>query len=324
MLRVSECFWHTVIVITRGLSAKGPKQKGPCMSYTADEIATQPACWAAATELAAGATSLLPSPGERVAVVGCGTSYNMGLAYAWLREAAGQGLTDAMTGSELRPGREYDRYLFFSRSGTTSEVLEALRQVPPGRPATAFTADASSPLAQAAPGVNLDFASERSVVQTRWATSLLVFLRAQLGEDTGSLLGQAKRALDDPLPEGAMSARQFTFLGRGWTVGLAREAALKLREAAQAWTESYPASEVRHGPISVLDHGSLVWCFGAPPLGLAEDIEATGARFVASELDPLADLIRVQRLAVELATARGLDPDHPRNLAFSVVLGRRR
>jgi glucosamine 6-phosphate synthetase-like amidotransferase/phosphosugar isomerase protein len=45
---------------------------------------------------------------------------------------------------------------------------------------------------------------------------------------------------------------------------------------------------------------------------------------VASELDPLADLVRVQRLAVELATARGLDPDHPRNLAFSVVLGQRR
>src|SRR3712207_7559300 len=46
-----------------------------------------------------------------------------------------------------------------------------------------------------------------------------------------------------------------TFLGRGWTIGLANEAALKLRESAQAWTESYPAMEYRHGPISITAPG---------------------------------------------------------------------
>ena len=67
------------------------------------------------------------------------------------------------------------------------------------------------------------------------------------------------------------------FLGTGWTVGLAHEAALKIREAAQAWTESYPAMDYRHGPIAVAGPRSLVWMFGMPPPGLAEHVRRTGA-----------------------------------------------
>jgi fructoselysine-6-P-deglycase FrlB-like protein len=245
----------------------------------------------------------------------------MALAYACLREEAGEGFTDAMPASELRKLRSYDRFVFFSRSGTTSEVLEALAGLPKGTPTTAVTADARSPLASAVDSaIVLDFADERSIVQTRFATSLLVLLRVHLGEDAGVLVDAAKRALDAPLPEGATAASRFTFLGRGWTIGLAHEAALKLREAAQMWTESYAAMEVRHGPISILDERSLVWSFSSLPAGLEEDLAATGARLVVSAFDPLADLIRVQRLAVTLATARGLDPDNPRNLSRSVIL----
>jgi fructoselysine-6-P-deglycase FrlB-like protein len=226
-----------------------------------------------------------------------------------------------MPASELRKLRSYDRFVFFSRSGTTSEVLEALAGLPKGTPTTAVTADARSPLASAVDSaIVLDFADERSIVQTRFATSLLVLLRVHLGEDAGVLVDAAKRALDAPLPEGATAASRFTFLGRGWTIGLAHEAALKLREAAQMWTESYAAMEVRHGPISILDERSLVWSFSSLPAGLEEDLAATGARLVVSAFDPLADLIRVQRLAVTLATARGLDPDNPRNLSRSVIL----
>jgi fructoselysine-6-P-deglycase FrlB-like protein len=257
-----------------------------------------------------------------VAVIGCGTSYNMALAYAWLRESSGQGVTDALTASELRPRRDYDRYVLISRSGTTSEILEARRSLPRGKAVVALTAVPSSPLATAAPYVDLSFAAEESVVQTRFATSTLVLLRAHLGEDVSALPGHAERALEAPLPEAVERTTRFTFLGRGWTVGLAQEAALKLREAAQMWTESYPAGEVRHGPISVLDGSSLVWSFGEPPAGLAPDIAVTGARleWAGPGLDPLADLVRAQRLAVHLAEARGFDPDRPRNLTYSVVL----
>jgi glucosamine 6-phosphate synthetase-like amidotransferase/phosphosugar isomerase protein len=117
-----------------------------------------------------------------------------------------------------------------------------------------------------------------------------------------------------------LAAQRFAFLGRDWSVGLAYEAALKLRESAQATTEAYPAMEFRHGPISVVDDQSVVWSLGPAPLDLADDLGPTGAIFVVAELDPLAELIRAQRLAVELAAARHLDPDHPRHLAFSVIL----
>ena len=80
------------------------------MSFTMEEINTQPACWAAAAELAREVSGSLPARGERVAVVGCGTSYNMAEAYACLREDAGEGLTDAMPASEVRYHRTYYRF----------------------------------------------------------------------------------------------------------------------------------------------------------------------------------------------------------------------
>jgi CRISPR-associated protein Cas5a/b/c len=113
---------------------------------------------------------------------------------------------------------------------------------------------------------------------------------------------------------------QWTFLGRGWTVGLALEAALKLRETSQAWTEAYPAFEYRHGPISIGAARRVVWSFGPLDSGIADAVRRTGAIVVSPDLDPLAALILAQRAAVALAQARGLDPDAPRNLGPSVVL----
>jgi CRISPR-associated protein Cas5a/b/c len=291
------------------------------MSFVADEIASQPECWELAAHHVANTTRTLPLPGERVVVMGCGTSWHMATAYAALRESAGAGETDAVPASETMGTRRYDRAVFLSRSGSTTEVLDAIDRFPPGTPTIAITADGASPIAEAVDSaIVLDFADERSVVQTRFATSALVLLRAHLGEDVRPLAEDAARALAAPLPRAALERSHFIFLGHGWTVGLAHEAALKLREAARAWTESYPGMEFRHGPISATDANTLVWSLGAAPPGLDEDLVPTGAVLVASELDPLADLIRAQRLAVELATLRNLDPDHPRHLGRSVIL----
>ena len=117
-----------------------------------------------------------------------------------------------------------------------------------------------------------------------------------------------------------LTARQFTFLGTGWTYGLANEAALKLREAAGMWTEAYPAMEFRHGPVAVTGEHSVVWLFGTPPDGLGDEIGAAGGTAWFGDEDPMAELVRVQMLAVAVARARGLDPDRPRNLARSVIL----
>jgi fructoselysine-6-P-deglycase FrlB-like protein len=295
------------------------------MSDAAAEIASQPETWRTALRIATAGVADpglagLPEAGERVAVVGCGTSYHVAIAYARLREAAGHGETDAWPASEFPTRRGYDRVLAISRTGTTSEVLLALATADRGVPTTALTAVPGTPLVAAArDAILLDWADERSVVQTRFPTALLVLLRASLGEDVSALPAAAERALTAPLPAGAF--RQYTFLGTGWAAGLAAEAALKLREAAGAWAEAYPAMEYRHGPISVADERSLVWFFGVPPVGLVDDVGRTGAAVeVASGMDPLVDLIRAQRLAVEVAEARGLDPDRPKHLARSIIL----
>jgi fructoselysine-6-P-deglycase FrlB-like protein len=109
-------------------------------------------------------------------------------------------------------------------------------------------------------------------------------------------------------------------LGREWRVGLADAGALTLRETAQIWAESYPAMEYRHGPIATAGPGALVWLLDRPPEKLADEIAATGATAVTARLDPLAELIRIQLLAVALAERRGLDPDRPANLERAVVL----
>lgn len=292
------------------------------MSDIAEEIASQPSVWHRASDMAAGSGLALPQPGERVLALGCGTSWFVSQAYAALREDAGAGETDAATATELPPERTYDRAVVISRSGTTTEVIDALatlreRDVP----TTAITAVLGSPVAQLARrSLVLDFADERSVVQTRFATGALALLRAHLGEDLDRAISDAGAALADPLPVQPSRFDHFVFLGHRWTVGLAHEAALKMREAAQAHTESYPAMEYRHGPVSVAGPGSLVWVLGTPDPTIADDVRATGATVLEATFDPMAELLRIQRMAVSLSEARGLDPDHPRHLTRSVVL----
>ncbi len=283
--------------------------------HVAAEIESQPACWREAAARLDGVRDALPRDGERVAVFGCGTSFYMARAYAALRESLGRGLTDAFAASEFPFGRTYDRHIAITRSGTTTEVLQAIERLPE---ATAITAVPDASFAEGTRAVVLEFADERSVVQTRFATTALALLRASLGEDIP--VRDAERALAEPIRPEWLEAEQITFLGRGWTLGLAEEAALKAREAARLWTESYPAMEYRHGPISIAQPGRLTWMFGPPPDGLRDDVAATGAAFATSDLDPMAHLVVAQRLAVAHARERGMDPDRPRSLTRSVVL----
>ncbi|MFE4831680.1 SIS domain-containing protein [Streptomyces sp. NPDC056672] len=291
------------------------------MTHVQTELATQPECWRRAAALVDEVRERLPGPGERTAVVGCGTSLFMARAYASLREEAGLGETDAFAASEFPARRRYDRIVALTRSGTTTEVLRLLAGVRGTARTTAITADPATPVRSAADElVVLDFADERSVVQTRFATTALTLLRAHLGLHSDAVVADAETALKDPLPEGITDCAQFTFLGRGWSVGLAEEGALKMREASLAWTEAYPAMEYRHGPISVTTTGTATWSLGPVPEGLAEQVRATGGLWVAGRLDPLAELVRIQRLALALADRRGLDPDSPRHLTRSVIL----
>lgn len=285
------------------------------------EIDSQPECWLRASELAQEVAGVLTARGERVAVAGCGTSWFMAMAYAALREAAGAGVTDAFPASEMPLGRSYDRVLVITRSGTTTEVLELLRKLRGTMPTVGITAVPAAPIAEVCDElVALEFADEQSVVQTRFATSALALLRASLGEDLTSAVKDVRAVLETEL--GALPAtEQISFLGRGWTVGLAHEAALKVREAAGLWSEAYPAMEYRHGPVSIAEPGRTTWMFGEPPTGLAVEVAAAGADFLDSgQRDPMAHLVLAQRVAVAAAVRRGLDPDRPRNLTRSIIL----
>jgi len=285
------------------------------------EIASQPQTWAQAAALALtpAVARALPRPGERVSVVGCGTSWFVAMSVAVLREQAGHGVTDAFAGSEFPVGRGYDRVVAISRSGTTTEIVELLARLD-GTATTLITAVGGSPAAASADlTVELPFADERSVVQTRFATAALTLLRAHLGTEVSPLVDDARRALEVPVDE-LLIVDQCTFVGIGWCVGLANEAALKTREAAQFWAEAYPAMDYRHGPIAIAQPGRLVWSIGEAPVGLRLEVVLDERGSGRGDVLPQAALVVAQRFAVALSKQRGLDPDRPRSLTRSVIL----
>jgi fructoselysine-6-P-deglycase FrlB-like protein len=292
---------------------------------TAREIASQPECWTRAQEQARSGLSGLPEPGERVLVLGCGTSYYVAAAYAWLREQRGQGQTDAVIASELPPVlRPYDRVVAISRSGTTTEVQQALRRLRDTTPLTRITAvlgALDTPIAALATDiVDLSYADERSIVQTRFPTTVLALLRARLGDDAhaqAELVASGRQATNAEVTE--VAPRQLVVLATGWAAALAQEAALKCRESAGMWAEAYATGEYRHGPISVAGPGTLVWAMTPLSEVETEAIEATGARIHRGGTEPLSELVLLQRHAIAWAAAAGRDADVPVHLTRSVV-----
>jgi fructoselysine-6-P-deglycase FrlB-like protein len=292
-------------------------QQGPTRLHVEAEIASQPDSWRRVAELAGALGDLLP-PG-RIALTGCGTSFYVAQAVAVAWENAGLGVADAFAASEMPVRTGYDTVVVISRSGTTTEVVDLLHRLE-GVRTLALVGSAGPVSAAASDLLELGFADERSVVQTRFATSVIALFRALAGDDVVALAERAAGVLAEPATVPVLEASRFVFLGTGAAVGLAHEAALKMREAARAVTESYPAMEYRHGPIALAEPGVVVWILGPAPAGLVDDVRRTGAAVVDDDLDPLVDLVRVQSVAVALARARGYDADNPRNLTRAVLL----
>lgn len=293
------------------------------VTHLASEVATQPDDWIRAEKIAAENRALLPQPGERVAVIGCGTSLYMSRAISALREGAGQGLTDAWPASQVRFGRDYDRYLVICRSGTTTEVVNAMRQIPAHIPRTVICSSPGTPVLDLGDPILIDEVDEQSVVQTRFATTALAIMRWHVGEDLSPVIAQARAVLAEDPAESLAAVRyaeQISFVGMDLAAALADESGLKLRESCQSWTEGYLATEWRHGPISIAAPGRAVWALGPLVPNFAADVAATGAHLEHRDIDPMAELVRVHQLCVLRSADLGLDPDNPRSLARSVVL----
>ncbi|SFR71345.1 Fructoselysine-6-P-deglycase FrlB with duplicated sugar isomerase (SIS) domain [Agromyces sp. CF514] len=288
---------------------------------TRAELTSQPDIWAQALDLPAEQLALLPAAGEKVLVVGCGTSYYVGDAYAYLRNDAGLGRTRAAIPSEMTWVDDDEHIVVISRSGTTADVVEVVERFRDTHRITALLGDTDTPLGRlcADRTVHLGFADEQSIVQTRFATTGLTVLRSSIGAAPETLVADGRAALALDLPADPATLRHVVFLGHRWGVGVAYEAALKVRESAGFWTESYPVWEYQHGPISCAGEHSLVWFLDDVPESVVADVRATGAAVYSNDLDPQANLVLVHRLALALALEAGRNPDTPPFLNRSVL-----
>ena len=284
------------------------------------EIGSQPQLWLRAAGEAADQSHCMPVDGDRVAIVGCGTSFHIATAYAAVRQDRNKGETHAYMASEY-VDRGEDHLVLVSRSGATSEILH-LARVASARRVSAITATADAPLAAVVPMCTvLAYADEESVVQTRFATTCLALLLAGLGEDLRSHAHDAEEALALGFEEASLTARRIVFLGARWAYGLANEAALKVAEMSLSWAEAHNPFEFRHGPIALTDHATLLIPMAEEGMEVLRESPASKGRVLPMlGLSPLARLVAAQRLGLTLARRKGLDPANPDGLNRAVIL----
>ncbi|UQX88233.1 SIS domain-containing protein [Jatrophihabitans telluris] len=285
---------------------------------TLREIFSQPETWARAlAQVAAGVP--LPADGEKILFLGCGTSYYIGEAYARLRNALGKGQTRAFVPTELSYVEPDETVIVLSRSGTTSDVISLAKDLrSQGHRVVGIVGTPQTPMIDVCDDViMMAYADEVSVVQTRFASTAFTLLRASLQRELGYLPEQAAQALTRDLPD---TPEHVVFLGTGFSLGLAHEAALKCLESSGMWAEAYAVMEYQHGPISAAGPGTVVWPLVPVPDSVSDGVLATGARLVIPTLDPQAELVSIHRLAVAMAAAAGRNPDVPPYLSRSVQL----
>lgn len=242
--------------------------------------------------------------------------------------------------------------LAISHSGRSPDLVNAAKQASAnGALIVAMVNDEQSPLAQMADVlVPLCAGPERSVAASKSFIASLAAVLDLLGawtEDSAiesalsnlpDKLGRAWN-LDwtDALP-GLTGASAMYVVGRGHGLGIAQEAALKLKETCAIHAEAFSAAEVRHGPMAVVDEGFPVLLFGQPDeslesvAGLAREFADRGARVISAGVPeargitlpvissdpltaPILEIASFYRLANALALARGRDPDRPPHLA---------
>lgn len=318
---------------------------------------------------------------QRLSIIACGTSLFAGqVARYWLERVAGVP-TDTDIASEFRyrqaPIDASCKALFISQSGETADTLAAMRYAhEQGQTCLAIVNQMRSSMATEADimlptlaGVEVGVASTKAFTAQLAALLMLTLNLARanhrLMDDEEQRILQAITALpdtmsalleDDGMPglnaaaESLKNASSVLYLGRGIAFPLAQEGALKLKEISYIHAEAYPAGELKHGPIALIDEHMPVIML-APPGALADktlsnlrEIHARGAKIIlisdasgiqAAEgfiehgicmpsveevLQPLIYSLPLQLLAYQVALLKGTDVDQPRNLAKSVTV----
>jgi len=314
---------------------------------------------------------------ERLIALGCGTSYHAGMTGAMAIEALARVPARAEVANEFRyrnPIIPRDAlFLAVSQSGETMDTLGAVQEVlvKGGNVAGVVNVVGSTIARTAGKGVYLHSGPEIAVASTKAFTSQVTALMTftlmlartrnlsleagqRMARELSGVPAKVAEYLRSPGPveelaEVVSLARYVLFLGRGFSYPVALEGSLKLKEIAYVPCEAYPAGEMKHGPIAMIDKGTPV-IFVAPrdvhrdkAMSNMKEVQARGAYLVAihtagdDEIAELADLsipipevadfasplltvLPLQLLAYHAGVILGRDIDKPRNLAKSVTV----
>ncbi len=314
---------------------------------------------------------------NRILLTACGTSWHAALVGEYMIEEIAGIPVEVEYASELRyrnPPLDSNTLLFaITQSGETADTLAALREMKrKGHPTLAICNVVGSSIAQAADGgIYLHAGPEIGVASTKAFTSQVVVLAMlalyfgrmrNVGFDAGMRIIERLQQLPDLITRALETndvVRQvagkychctnFLYLGRQFNFPTALEGALKLKEISYIHAEGYPAAEMKHGPIALVDeHTPSVILI---PQGFVydkvmsnlEEIKARGGPVIAivcegdtrvadladdvievphvdDFLQPIVSIIPLQLLAYHIAVLRGCDVDKPRNLAKSVTV----
>ena len=314
---------------------------------------------------------------DRVILTGCGTSYHAGLVGEFLFEDFARLPVEVEYASELRyRNAPIDRntiIVAITQSGETADTLAALREAKrKGHTTLALCNVVGSSIAREADGgVYLHAGPEIGVASTKAFTNQVAVLAMlalyfgrmrDLSPLQGGLMLRQLRALPDLLrralerndrvravAEKYAQADDFLYLGRRYLYPVALEGALKLKEISYVHAEGYPAGEMKHGPIALIDAETpSVFLVPRGPMfdktfGNLEEVKARGGPVIAvategddetasrvddvlyipetpDYLQPLVAAVPLQLLAYHIALLRGRDVDRPRNLAKSVTV----
>jgi glucosamine--fructose-6-phosphate aminotransferase (isomerizing) len=314
---------------------------------------------------------------RRIVLIGCGTSWHAGLVGEYMLEQIAKVPVEVEYASEFRyrnPLISSDDVVFaISQSGETADTMAALREAK-ARGATVLgivNVVGSSVARETDGGVYVHAGPEIGVASTKAFTSqltVLALISMMLARARGMSASDARvltRELDSlpakaayvlktvgrvrEIAEEFKDARNALYLGRGSNFPVALEGALKLKEISYIHAEGYPAAEMKHGPIALIDEKMPV-VFIAPKdaiydkvLSNMEEVRARKGKIIAlaneddKEIErlaefvlrvprtygffgPIINIIPLQLLAYYIAVARGVNVDQPRNLAKSVTV----
>jgi glucosamine--fructose-6-phosphate aminotransferase (isomerizing) len=319
---------------------------------------------------------------QKVTVVACGTSWHAGLVGKYLIEALAQVPVEVDYGSEYRYRNpiisKNELAIVITQSGETADTLAALRESKrKGASSIAICNVVGSMATREADGTVYTHAGpEIGVASTKAFTSQLVALQIlalYLAQVRGTLSESAIRrhieellqlpqlieqaikasAATERIAEKFYNRTDFLFLGRGINYPIALEGALKLKEISYIHAEGYPAGEMKHGPIALIDERMPVVAIAPDDhvfekmIGNVQEAKARGGSVIAitsdgdsrmagvldtqndvllqmprttAMLTPILMTIPLQLLAYHIAVRRGCDVDQPRNLAKSVTV----